>query len=137
MTRMFDLGDVLELINDGLDDGAFPQQKFVQNRPELVLHVGSDASDELKIDMAEKFFKEWLRNITFVANEFAEKVMNWHSVIDIPKREFHIQDFASISDNQMQLETEKPAHRVLTTFNYIFENAVLWYSTVVTDIQTC
>ena len=103
MTGMFDLRDILELVNDSLDDGAFAQQNFVKNRDELVFHVRFNASNELKVGMQEKFFKKGLRNVTLVANQLAEKtaseVRNGYSIINIAGRKFHIQNFTSVIDN--------------------------------------
>jgi hypothetical protein len=39
MTGMFNLRDILELVNDSLDDRALAQQNLVKNRHELVFHV--------------------------------------------------------------------------------------------------
>ena len=39
VARMLNLGNVLELVNNSLDNGAFSQQNLVENRHELVLHV--------------------------------------------------------------------------------------------------
>jgi hypothetical protein len=39
MKKMLDLRNVLELVNNGLNDGSFMQQQFVRKVHEVVLHV--------------------------------------------------------------------------------------------------
>lgn len=39
VTRMLDLGNILELINDGLNDRSFAQQQLVRKVHEMSLHV--------------------------------------------------------------------------------------------------
>jgi hypothetical protein len=42
MTRVLDLGNVFELVNDALNEGSFAHQQFVRQVHELVLHVFAD-----------------------------------------------------------------------------------------------
>ncbi len=39
MPRMFDLSDVLELVDDGFDDEAFAQENPVREQHKLSFHV--------------------------------------------------------------------------------------------------
>jgi hypothetical protein len=48
MARMLDLRLILQLVVDGLDDEAFPQQEPVTHQHQAVFHVGFDASHEMK-----------------------------------------------------------------------------------------
>ncbi len=45
MARMLDLRNVLELINNRFHDGAFAQEKLIQEGHEFVFHIGADTSD--------------------------------------------------------------------------------------------
>ncbi len=53
MTRMFNLRNILKLVNDGLDDGPFAQQQLIRQMHELVFHVFAQSRDEV-----ESLFKE-------------------------------------------------------------------------------
>ena len=44
---MLDLGDIFELIGDGLDDGAFAQQELVRPVEQAVMHLLAELGDEL------------------------------------------------------------------------------------------
>ena len=47
MSGVLDLLGVLELIIDGLDDGSLPQHQFVPEAHQMILHVASNACDEM------------------------------------------------------------------------------------------
>jgi len=49
---MLDLRDVLELVNDGLHNGAFTKQDFVHQRHEHIFHVGVNACHKLNVESA-------------------------------------------------------------------------------------
>lgn len=63
MARVLNLRDVFELVNNRLDNGAFPQQNLVEDRYQFVFHVRFDSNDELQVKIAQGFFKKWLRNM--------------------------------------------------------------------------
>ena len=140
MARVLNLRDVFELVNNRLDNGAFSQQNLVEDRHEFVFHVRFDPNDELKVEIAQEFFKKWLRNVASVTNQFAQQAANqfrnWLSVIHISGCEHHIQDFATIIDNQMQFEAEKPTGGGFPALCQTFKNAMLSNATVVTNIQS-
>ncbi len=48
MSGMRDLGNVLELVVDGLNDGAFARQQLIQQGHETVGHILAQGCDELK-----------------------------------------------------------------------------------------
>lgn len=74
MARVLNLRDIFELVNNCLNNGAHPQQNLIEDRHEFVFHVRFDANDELKVEIAQEFFKKWLRNITSITNQFAKQV---------------------------------------------------------------
>ncbi len=49
MTRMFDLRDVLELVNDGLNNCPFAEQQLVRKVHEMILHVFAQPGDETPV----------------------------------------------------------------------------------------
>lgn len=70
MARMFDLGDILELIVDGFDQRAFSQQNFVSHRHQFVFHILLDFSNELEV-LFKKQLKQSLGDIAFIAKQFS------------------------------------------------------------------
>ena len=58
MSCVFDLGDILELIDDGFDNCPFAQQEFIGDGHELIFHVGSQLGDQLKIKEFSQLFAE-------------------------------------------------------------------------------
>ena len=50
MTRMFNLRNVFELVNDGFRNGSFPQEEFVHQRYKHIFHIGTNASNQLDIE---------------------------------------------------------------------------------------
>ena len=113
MTRMLDLRDVLELINDGLNDCSAAQQNTITPSHQLVLHILAQLGDQLKIKHLAQGLSQGLRDVTLVPEELAKQVLSqvWYrfAVIDIARREAEAQDFALIIDHQVQFEAIKPA----------------------------
>ena len=139
MTRVLDLRDIFQLVNNCLDNRALSQQNLIEDRHEFVFHIRFDPNDELNVEICQEFFKKWLRNIASITNQFAKhaahQFRNWFSVIDISRREHHIQDFATIIDDQMQFEAEKPTGRCLPALCQTCKNAMLGNAPVVTNVQ--
>jgi len=114
VASVFDLGNVFQLVVDGFDDRPLPQQHFVGQGHEAVLHVLAHRGDEFNA-MFKELLEELLRDIAFVAKEFTEQVTHETrhrlAVIDIAGREMKGQEFAAIIDDQVQFEAIEPAHR--------------------------
>ena len=47
VTSMLNLRNILELVNDGLNDGSFTQPQFVRKVHEMILHVLAQSGDEM------------------------------------------------------------------------------------------
>ena len=60
VASMFDLGNVLELIDHRLNNGPLAQQDLVDQVHQAVLHVGFDLGDELQPEGLHKLFEERL-----------------------------------------------------------------------------
>jgi len=112
MAGMFNLGNILELVRDGFDDGTLTQEQFVQVRQQFVVHVLFEFGNELQI-MGEECIKEPLGQIAFVRKQLAPALVEysrrWGAVIDIPWGETAAEQGAFIVDDQMQFEAIKPA----------------------------
>ena len=46
MARVFNLRDILELVNDGFDEGTFTEQEPIAQQHQLVLHVDFELGDQ-------------------------------------------------------------------------------------------
>ncbi len=70
MTRMLDLRNILELVNNGFDNCSFVQQEFIRKVHKMILHVFAQPGDEL-----ESLFKKQLRqgggNVAAIPKQFA------------------------------------------------------------------
>ena len=70
VTRMLNLRNILELVNNGLNDRSFAQQQFVRKGHKMIFHVLAQSGDEL-----EPLFKEQLRqgsgNVAAISKELA------------------------------------------------------------------
>ena len=113
MTRMLDLRDVLELIDDGLNDRSAAQQNAIAPGHQLVLHILAQLGNQLKIKHLAQRLSKGLRDVTLVSEELAKQLLSqvryWLAVIYITGRETKSQDFSPIIDHQVQFEAKKPA----------------------------
>ena len=113
MTRMFDLRDVLELINDGLNDRSAAQQNAIAPGHQLVLHIFTQFGNQLKVKHLAQGLSQGLRDVTLVPEELAKQLLSQvrhrFAVIYIAGCEAETQDFALIIDHQVQFEAKKPA----------------------------
>lgn len=50
VTRMLNLGNVLQLVNDGFDDGTLTQQQTVCQGHQTILHVALELANQLHPD---------------------------------------------------------------------------------------
>ena len=115
---MLNLADVFQLVVDRLDDGAFPEQYFVLEVHQRVLHVPLELRDQMYV-IDEEQLKEVLADVPPVGEELSEEpfreppVPQGFPVIDIARCELPLDDLAPVVDDQVQLETVEPAHRAL------------------------
>ncbi len=73
MTSVLDLGDILELIIDGLDQGSFAEQKLIGHDHQAVLHVLAQLGNQLNLKILPELFKERSRNIASVSKQLAKE----------------------------------------------------------------
>ena len=110
---MLDLLDVLELIMNGFDEGALTQQELIDQRHPFVLHVFTDLGHEVQTPFPE-FLEQSLADIPSITDQFPGKSLgqlwNRRAVIDMAGGDLEGEQFATIVDDPMELETVKPAH---------------------------
>ena len=71
MAGVFDLGNILELVVDGLANGSMTQQ-LVGQRHQAVFHAFFELGDELHA-LLEQLLKQGLGHIASVAEQFAKQ----------------------------------------------------------------
>jgi len=128
VTRMLNLRNILELINDGLDDRSFAQQQLVGMVHEMVLHVFAQSGDEVE-SLLKKQLSQGSGNVAAISEQLAAQVLdhagNRCSIIDIAWSQTTGKQVSLIVDCQMQLKAKEPAHRRLATFGISRKDAVL------------
>src|SRR5262245_254532 len=75
VTRVLDLADVLELVEDGLDERTFAQQEPVGEVEELIAHVLAQFGDEPQPVAQEQSLSQRSRDIARVAKETSEEAL--------------------------------------------------------------
>ena len=112
MSCVFNLGDMFELINDGFDESSFPQQALVGLRQGLLFHVGSVLSNQLEVASLDQVFAQLFGHIPSVGDQLAKQgaheAGDGSAIIDVAGGERHVEQLASIIEDQVQLEAEKP-----------------------------
>src|SRR5690348_1162228 len=80
VTRVLDLRDVFELINDRLDERPLAQQQPVGELKELVVHVLAQFGDETQSVGEQETLGERRGDVALVAKEAPEKAtcQAWH-----------------------------------------------------------
>ena len=115
---MFNLADVLQFIVNSLYDRPFPEEYFVMEIHQRVLHVPFQLCHQVYI-IDEEHFEEVLADIASVDEEFPEEslgelpVLQRFPVIDVSRGELPLDDLPLVVDDQMQFESIEPAHRAL------------------------
>src|SRR4029077_15789608 len=100
---MFDLADVLELINDRLDERALAQQQPVGELKELVAHVLAQFGDEAQSLGEQEALGERRGDIALVAKEASEKATcqarHWTPVVGVARSETEREQLATVVDD--------------------------------------
>ena len=115
---MFNVADVLEFVVYCFNDRPFPQQDFVVQVHERVLHVLLEFGHKVYV-VNEEPFKKLLAYVSPVGKNLAEKplrkvlVLQWLTVVHVPGRERPLYYLATVVYHYMQLEPVEPSHRTL------------------------
>ena len=137
MTRMLNLRDILQLVNDAFDNRPATQQNAIRKLHQVVLHVLTYFGNQAQIEQIPQSAPQRFGEIAFVAKELAEQLLdqpqNRFAVIHIAGREAESQDFTPLIDHQMQFEAKKPTARGLTALRQRSKNLVSVNALVATD----
>src|SRR5690606_15219142 len=117
VARVLDLADVFELIDDGLDQGAFAQQEPVGEVEELVAHVLAQFGDQAESVDDQETFSERRRDVALVAkvatDEMSYQARNWPSIVGVAGSETEGEQLTAVIDDEMEFEAIEPADRSL------------------------
>ena len=140
MPGVFHLCNILKLVIHGFHQCSFEEDYLVIHRHKYVPHVTFDLGDQLYA-IQEKEVKKPFVDVSFVPAEFAAYLLHKGSIFQrIPVigvgRSYHeVEQFSSVIDDYMKLETEEPSHGAFATLGYTFENFVIMDPFVVADLQ--
>ena len=115
MPCVFNLADVLEFVVDGLDECPFPEQDFVVQVHEGVLHVLLEFGDKVYV-VNEKGLEQLPAYVPPVGEELPEQpvcevlVLQGFTVVHVPGRECPLYDFPAVVNDDVQLEAVEPSH---------------------------
>ncbi len=136
MTSMLNLGDVLQLVGDAFNDGAFAQQEFVAQGHEAVLHIGLETGDELNA-LLEQLLEHRLRQVTLVTEQLAKQSpRQLGQQLDIGAmrgRQTATEQFTAVIDHQMEFEAETPTARATSARRQSRKDLVLLNAPIIAD----
>lgn len=116
MPRVLNLADVFQLVVDGLEQCALPQEQFVPETPHAILHVLAHFRQQFE-SLGEEGSVECLRNLAAIAKELAEEPLHEERdglpIINMARRQPQREEFAFIIHDEMQFKAIEPAHRRL------------------------
>ena len=138
MPGMFNLRNVLELIDDRFDDGAFAQQHHVQPRDKAVLHIILDSRDQQQATL-KQLREQFLGNVSAIPEQFAKELVgqtfHWDAVIDVARGEVETQQLALLIGDQVKFEAKKPSGGSLAALGQTLHNFVTMDAQIVTNAQ--
>ena len=115
---MLNVADVLELVVDGFNECPFPQQDFVMQVHERVLHVLLELGHKVYV-VNEETFEKFLAYVSPVGEYLSEEplrevlVLQGLPVVHVPRRERPLYYLATVVYHYVQLEPVEPSHRTL------------------------
>lgn len=125
---VLNLGNVLELVDDGLNDGSFAHQPLVAQVHQAVGHVLTQPRDEVE-SLLKKQLGERSGDVASVANEFAAQSLdqerNRTAIIHISWSQATGQQLSLVIDRQMEFEAKEPAHSRLAASGLSCKDPVL------------
>lgn len=135
---MLNLGDVIQLVVNRLQDRTVTQQQLIGQIHQPVLHVRFEMGNELNA-LLPQLLKQGLRQVALVPEQLAKHAFdhsrNRFAIIGIARRQAAGDDLSPIIDDQMQLEAEKPIHRVPTPGSQAIKDRMLANAAVVAHRQ--
>jgi hypothetical protein len=118
---VLDLGDSLELIDDGLDERAVAQEQLIGEGQEDIAPILAQVRDEAEALLKEELLSERRGDVALVANDLVKDLAKesmdhaWNrlAVVEIARGEAEVEQLVAIIDDQMEFEAVEPPHRRL------------------------
>ena len=138
MSGVFDLCDVLQFVIDGLYDSPLSGQQSVRHAHQCAFHVTLELCYQLDT-VNEEALEKFLANISFVPNKLAIQefheglVLKRLAVIDVARSNHEVEHFSLLITDEVQLESEEPAHRALSPLGYTLERPVNMDTLILAD----
>ena len=120
MPGMLDLGYILQLVADGLDQRPLAEEDLVRNGHDLPLHVALQFCNQQN-PVHEKPGEEFLADASLVPDQLAEDLLDEGlaterlPVVDIAGRDHEVQQVPLLVADLMQFEPVEPSHRELAS----------------------
>lgn len=127
--RVLNLGHVLQLVVDGLNQRPLAEKEAVSNGHDLTFHVALQFCNQLNT-LHKELGEEILADVSLVTDQFAEDLLDKGlvperlPVVDIAGRKHEVQQIAFLVTDQVQFETIEPTHRALSPLGKSFEDLV-------------
>ena len=129
MAGVLNLRNVLELVEDGFDNGAFAQQEFIRPQEEARFHPPLDRGQQVHAERGQELLGQGRRDIPFVGKELPKEGLcefgDGLAVIGIARGEGHPQQLAAIIDDEVELEAKEPADRGFAACGQAFKDFML------------
>lgn len=115
---MFYVADILEFVIDGLDERPFSEQHLVVQIHKRVLHVLPNPRDKVYV-VNKKSLEKGLTYVPPVRKQLSEQflseviVFQRFAVVRISRCERPLYNLSAVVDDDVQPESEEPAHRAL------------------------
>ena len=139
---MLHLCYIFQFVIHRLYDCPFPEQQPVRNSHQRPFHVVPEFRNEL-YSIHEQMLKQLFADISLVPDQLSVDfgheafVLQRLPVIDITWCDAEVEDLALLIADDVQLETEEPAHRALSPGGYTFEDLVYMYPLIPAHAQGC
>ena len=115
MPGMLNLGDVLELVKEGFDNGTLASQQLVGEPHQVVFHVASGFGKDLDAIGLKELLCERFGDIAAVSEDLAIEVFKQgfyrFAVVSIARGDLDIEQLTLVIDHQMEFESKEPVNR--------------------------
>lgn len=75
MAGMLNLRNILQLVNDGFDDGTLADQQAITQRHETIIHVALELGNQLHPHAFKQLLSQLLRDIALVSKHLTKLVV--------------------------------------------------------------
>ncbi len=117
MSGMLNLRDVLELVDDRFNNGAFASQHLVRQPHQARLHVAFGLGIQLDATGVQQLLKQRLRHVAPVSKDFAkhrfEQFGHGLAVVGVTGGQHDVEQFALVIETRCNLKPKNQSTDVL------------------------